>query len=164
MAHRKDEEFLGAAEERKSEQHDVNIVDGENVEEDPHHHLHRGLKSRQITMIAIGGAIGTGLIIGTYVPSALWESRLLKEQTDAMQWLGPCDCRPSTFVYWLYHCGISLLLGYGCFGRGKSLHGYVKRCLSAFLSWRYRPASMFFCNPVQVLDHLRNSFLPQLSA
>ena len=27
--------------------------------------LHQGLKSRQITMIAIGGAIGTGLIIGT---------------------------------------------------------------------------------------------------
>lgn len=34
---------------------------------DPNHNLHRGLKSRQITMIAIGGAIGTGLIIGTYV-------------------------------------------------------------------------------------------------
>jgi len=30
-----------------------------------HTHLHRGLKARQITMIAIGGAIGTGLIIGT---------------------------------------------------------------------------------------------------
>ncbi|KAF1840223.1 uncharacterized protein K460DRAFT_322634 [Cucurbitaria berberidis CBS 394.84] len=30
-----------------------------------HTHLHRGLKSRHITMIAIGGAIGTGLIIGT---------------------------------------------------------------------------------------------------
>ena len=29
--------------------------------------LHRGLKSRHITMIAIGGALGTGLIIGTYV-------------------------------------------------------------------------------------------------
>lgn len=28
-------------------------------------HLHRGLSSRQVTMIAIGGAIGTGLIIGT---------------------------------------------------------------------------------------------------
>ncbi|RMZ74813.1 hypothetical protein DV737_g5716, partial [Chaetothyriales sp. CBS 132003] len=27
--------------------------------------LHRGLKARQITMIAIGGAIGTGLLIGT---------------------------------------------------------------------------------------------------
>ncbi|OBT74705.1 hypothetical protein VF21_06985 [Pseudogymnoascus sp. 05NY08] len=34
-------------------------------EDDPNHHLHRGLKSRQISMIAIGGAIGTGLIIGT---------------------------------------------------------------------------------------------------
>ncbi|KAL9026774.1 MAG: hypothetical protein Q9196_004615 [Gyalolechia fulgens] len=33
--------------------------------EDPDTQLHRGLKSRQITMIAIGGAIGTGLIIGT---------------------------------------------------------------------------------------------------
>jgi len=30
-----------------------------------HHDLHRGLKARHITMIAIGGAIGTGLIIGT---------------------------------------------------------------------------------------------------
>lgn len=34
--------------------------------EDEHTSLHRGLQSRQITMIAIGGAIGTGLIIGTY--------------------------------------------------------------------------------------------------
>lgn len=33
--------------------------------EDPATELHRGLRSRQITMIAIGGAIGTGLIIGT---------------------------------------------------------------------------------------------------
>lgn len=33
------------------------------VEEDQD--LHRGLKARHITMIAIGGAIGTGLIIGT---------------------------------------------------------------------------------------------------
>ncbi|KAJ5933686.1 Dicarboxylic amino acid permease [Penicillium verhagenii] len=33
---------------------------------DPNHvNLHRGLKARHITMIAIGGAIGTGLIIGT---------------------------------------------------------------------------------------------------
>lgn len=31
----------------------------------PANKLHRGLKSRHITMIAIGGAIGTGLIIGT---------------------------------------------------------------------------------------------------
>ena len=39
----------------------------ERYHDDPHHSLHRGLKSRQISMIAIGGAIGTGLIIGTYV-------------------------------------------------------------------------------------------------
>lgn len=32
---------------------------------DMHHNLERGLKARHITMIAIGGAIGTGLIIGT---------------------------------------------------------------------------------------------------
>lgn len=35
------------------------------VDYQDHKHLHRGLKSRHITMIAIGGAIGTGLIIGT---------------------------------------------------------------------------------------------------
>ena len=32
---------------------------------DPTTRLQRGLKARQVTMIAIGGAIGTGLIIGT---------------------------------------------------------------------------------------------------
>lgn len=32
---------------------------------DPTTRLHRGLQARQVTMIAIGGAIGTGLIIGT---------------------------------------------------------------------------------------------------
>lgn len=37
---------------------------GATVHQD-HQHLHRGLKSRHITMIAIGGAIGTGLILGT---------------------------------------------------------------------------------------------------
>ena len=43
-----------------------NINDrGSIVLEDDHHHLHRGLKGRQVAMIAIGGAIGTGLIIGT---------------------------------------------------------------------------------------------------
>ena len=47
--------------------------DAEKVEHPPgeglefSHDLHRGLKARHITMIAIGGAIGTGLVIGTYV-------------------------------------------------------------------------------------------------
>ena len=31
---------------------------GSDTEPDIHHHLHRGLKSRQVAMIAIGGAIG----------------------------------------------------------------------------------------------------------
>lgn len=35
------------------------------IETDPNTSLHRGLKARHITMIAIGGALGTGLIIGT---------------------------------------------------------------------------------------------------
>jgi len=41
---------------------DVHTV---HIDDDPSHSLHRNLGSRQITMIAIGGAIGTGLIIGT---------------------------------------------------------------------------------------------------
>jgi amino acid transporter len=53
--------------EGKGYQPEVNIANTENFNEDDHHHLHRGLKARQITMIAIGGAIGTGLIIGTQV-------------------------------------------------------------------------------------------------
>jgi amino acid transporter len=54
--------------EGKRYQPEVNIANTENLfDEDLHHHLHRGLKARQITMIAIGGAIGTGLIIGTQV-------------------------------------------------------------------------------------------------
>ncbi|GAM89684.1 hypothetical protein ANO11243_077230 [Dothideomycetidae sp. 11243] len=32
---------------------------------DAHHSLHRGLKARHISMIAIGGALGTGLLIGS---------------------------------------------------------------------------------------------------
>jgi amino acid transporter len=34
-------------------------------EEDPRSRLHRSLKTRQISMIALGGALGTGLLINT---------------------------------------------------------------------------------------------------
>jgi amino acid transporter len=44
---------------------DVKAAEEGVMESQPHVDLHRGLKSRHITMIAIGGAIGTGLIIGT---------------------------------------------------------------------------------------------------
>jgi amino acid transporter len=45
--------------EKHGEHHDVPVA------VDPETKLQRGLKARHITMIAIGGAIGTGLIIGT---------------------------------------------------------------------------------------------------
>lgn len=35
------------------------------METSPDTSLHRGLKARHVSMIAIGGAIGTGLIVGT---------------------------------------------------------------------------------------------------
>jgi amino acid transporter len=51
--------------EKNGYDQDFSVANAQNFEEDSHHHLHRGLKARQITMIAIGGAIGTDLIIGT---------------------------------------------------------------------------------------------------
>ena len=60
---RKHDDSSEASRERKGDVTNAEVDPQEEV--DDHHHLHRGLKSRQITMIAIGGAIGTGLIIGT---------------------------------------------------------------------------------------------------
>ncbi|KIK59862.1 hypothetical protein GYMLUDRAFT_44336 [Collybiopsis luxurians FD-317 M1] len=44
---------------------DSNSFGSENNVEHGEHTLHRGLKARQISMIALGGAVGTGLIIGS---------------------------------------------------------------------------------------------------
>jgi amino acid transporter len=49
--------------EKQAFHEDVNIYD-----EDPHSRLRRDLKTRQIAMIALGGALGTGLLIQTWVP------------------------------------------------------------------------------------------------
>lgn len=49
----------------KAEYGDYSTAPVEEVHTVDHISLHRGLKARHITMIAIGGAIGTGLIIGT---------------------------------------------------------------------------------------------------
>ncbi|KAH6896618.1 amino acid permease/ SLC12A domain-containing protein [Thelonectria olida] len=46
-------------------QNDASSLHITGLETSPETSLHRGLKARHITMIAIGGAIGTGLIIGT---------------------------------------------------------------------------------------------------
>lgn len=51
----------------KEEYGQVAVDDTANISAAEHTSLHRGLKARHITMIAIGGAIGTGLIIGTCV-------------------------------------------------------------------------------------------------
>ena len=56
----------GAKSEYQHASGELPVTDSEGVVVHADHaHLHRGLKSRHITMIAIGGAIGTGLIIGT---------------------------------------------------------------------------------------------------
>ena len=49
------------------EKQDVHVAPGETIDAAPPSSLHRGLKARHISMIAIGGAIGTGLIINTLV-------------------------------------------------------------------------------------------------
>lgn len=60
-----DQEKHGEIYERAAPGQQENIVDPDEYLADVKHDLHRGLKARHITMIAIGGAIGTGLIIGT---------------------------------------------------------------------------------------------------
>ncbi|KAL2832833.1 amino acid permease/ SLC12A domain-containing protein [Aspergillus cavernicola] len=45
--------------------YDVSAAEKGILEEPEENELHRALKARHITMIAIGGAVGTGLIIGT---------------------------------------------------------------------------------------------------
>ncbi|KAH6681126.1 amino acid permease [Plectosphaerella plurivora] len=44
---------------------DIKSVNVQGIESDPSSQLHRGLQARHVSMIAIGGALGTGLIIGT---------------------------------------------------------------------------------------------------
>ena len=56
-------DFKPMAEEH--ELHEMNVEPGAAMESDPSTSLHRGLKARHISMIAIGGALGTGLIIAT---------------------------------------------------------------------------------------------------
>jgi amino acid transporter len=51
--------------EKESSSLDRESYDDVLDEPDKEHSLHRGLKARQISMIALGGAVGTGLIIGS---------------------------------------------------------------------------------------------------
>lgn len=38
-------------------------MEGEIVDDQADTHLHRGLRARQVTMIALGGALGSGLLM-----------------------------------------------------------------------------------------------------
>ena len=65
-----DKDVSPSEEEAQKEQYAFNDghIDNPHHLSDPrdaNHSLHRSLSARQVTMIAIGGAIGTGLIIGT---------------------------------------------------------------------------------------------------
>lgn len=67
-SNRRDEDAVEEKQASKESRVDaVRSSDGgdDGIYANPNHHLHRSLSSRQVTMIAIGGAIGTGLIIGT---------------------------------------------------------------------------------------------------
>jgi len=78
-----------SSEEKGYGHHTVGVVPDVTYVEDVHHHLHRGLKSRQVAMIAIGGAIGTGLIIGTYVLSLVPFSNTRKSTSKRFRMLTP---------------------------------------------------------------------------
>ncbi|KAL8640580.1 MAG: hypothetical protein Q9228_002510 [Teloschistes exilis] len=65
LMHRKNAEFKLDKLPSPPSSHEVPPPGTQRVGGEPATELHRGLRSRQITMIAIGGAIGTGLIIGT---------------------------------------------------------------------------------------------------
>jgi amino acid transporter len=61
-----EEDKVGYSPETTEYQHTAEYADDGAIHHQPEKtKLHRGLKARHITMIAIGGAIGTGLIIGT---------------------------------------------------------------------------------------------------
>ena len=55
----------GGFDKKPGDDYDLETAHIRGLETSAETSLHRGLKARHITMIAIGGAIGTGLIIGT---------------------------------------------------------------------------------------------------
>ncbi|KAL4889186.1 amino acid permease/ SLC12A domain-containing protein [Aspergillus ambiguus] len=65
MGFKKGEGFSSEAPVKNEMSSDVAVAEEGAVSDSRHIELHRGLEARHITMIAIGGAIGTGLIIGT---------------------------------------------------------------------------------------------------
>ncbi|KAI5796257.1 AAT family amino acid transporter [Peziza echinospora] len=102
------------------------ILPGDQIEFQ--HDLHRGLKARHITMIAIGGAIGTGLIIGT---------------GSALARAGPAPILISYtivgFIVYLVMCALGEMAAWLPLGSGFT--GYASRfcdpALGFSLGWTY---------------------------
>ncbi|EMR67323.1 hypothetical protein MGN70_011542 [Eutypa lata] len=65
IVHRSSSSEKGRFDQEKQSDYDLENVHIRGLETSSETALHRGLKARHITMIAIGGALGTGLIIGT---------------------------------------------------------------------------------------------------
>ncbi|KAF7304841.1 AA-permease domain-containing protein [Mycena kentingensis (nom. inval.)] len=90
--------------------------------------LHRGLKARQISMIALGGAVGTGLIIGT--------STALPRGGPLGLFLGYMFIG---FVCWMVMCGLGEMAAY--LPHSKGFAGYATRfvdpALGFALGWNY---------------------------
>jgi amino acid transporter len=57
-------ESLGMV-EGLSQQYTVDAGSVKNSSGAPHHDLHKKLEARHVVMIGLGGALGTGLLIGT---------------------------------------------------------------------------------------------------
>ncbi|RAL02324.1 dicarboxylic amino acid permease agtA [Aspergillus ibericus CBS 121593] len=111
------------------EKYVTNFDAEENVEQVPgDHELHRALKARHISMIAIGGAIGTGLIIGT---------------GSALAKAGPASILISYsvvgFVVYLVMCGLGEMAAWLPLSSGFT--GYAVRfcdpALGFALGWTY---------------------------
>jgi len=119
---------------------------------DVKHDLTRGLKARHITMIAIGGAVGTGLIIGTSVFFSITpplrkegkEKKKLKNRGNA-QWFGARAGRSRFGVDFVLAGGVPGVPGVvrargdgGMAAAGVRVHGVCDEVLRSGIGVRLR--------------------------
>jgi hypothetical protein len=89
--------------------HDLPQQEIHGIEFSEESRLTRGLKARHITMIAIGGAIGTGLIIGTGVALSrpcvdadfLLNRRIDGMDRDECSWRDGCLAASLFWLHWI---------------------------------------------------------------
>lgn len=89
------------------------------LDAEDHNNLQRGLKARHMSMIAIGGAIGTGLIIG--MSSRFINPNPLQTDNSSRNWCCPRCRRPRLDIYCLRCCWIFSFHHYVCSRRNVRL-------------------------------------------